>query len=54
MLCLLDLNAAFDTLKHSLLIDRLREIGLQDKALEWFQSYLFDRRKRGMYVIYKL
>ena len=32
------------TLKHSVLIDRLRDIGLQDKALEWFQSYLFDRR----------
>ena len=27
-----------------MLIDRLREIGLQDKALEWFQSYLSDRR----------
>ena len=44
VLCLLDLSAAFDTLKHSVLIDRLREIGLQDKALEWFQLYLSDRR----------
>ena len=40
VLCLLDLSVAFDTLTHSVLIDRLREIGLQDKALEWFQSYL--------------
>ena len=38
VLCLLDLSAAFDTLKHSVLMDRLREIGLQDKA------YLSDRR----------
>ena len=30
------------SLKHSVLIDRLRAIGLQDKALEW--SYLSDRR----------
>ena len=42
VLCLSDLSDAFDTLKHSVLIDRLREIGLQDKALEWFQSYLSD------------
>ena len=44
VLCLLDLSAAFDTLKHSVLIDRLREIDLQNKALEWFQSCLSDRR----------
>ena len=44
VLCLLDPSASFDTLKHSVLIDRLREISLQDKALEWFQSYLSDRR----------
>ena len=36
VLCLLDLSAAFDTLMHSVLIDRLGEIVLQDKALEWF------------------
>ena len=44
VLCLLDLSAAFDTLEHSVLIDRLREIGLQDEALEWSQSYLSDRK----------
>ena len=44
VLCLWDLSAAFDTMKHVVLIDRLRDIGLQDKALEWFQSYLSDRR----------
>ena len=44
VLRLLDLSAAFDTMKHSVLIYRRREIGLQDKAIEWFQSYLSDRR----------
>ena len=29
---------------HLVLIDRLREIGLQNKALEWFQSYVSDSR----------
>ena len=33
VLCLLDLSADFDTLKHSVLIDRLSEIGLHDQAL---------------------
>ena len=43
VLCLLDLGAAFVTLRQSVLTDRLREIGLQDKTLELFQSYLSDR-----------
>ena len=41
---MLDLSAAFDTLKHSLLIDRLGEIDLQDEVFEWFQAHLSDRR----------
>ena len=44
VICLLDLSAAFDTLKHSVLIDRLREIGLHEKAIEWFLSYLSNSR----------
>ena len=36
VLCLLDLSAAFDILQHSVLIDRLREISLQDKVLKGF------------------
>ena len=44
VLCLLDPSSAFDTLQYSLLVDRLRKIGVQDHALEGFQSYLCDRR----------
>ena len=48
VLCLLDLSAAFDTLKNSVLIDRLGEISLEDKALEWFQPYLSDSKMAVM------
>ena len=43
MLCLLDLRSAFNTLQHEILIQRLADIGVRDKALEWFRSYLVDR-----------
>ena len=43
VLCLLDLRSAFDTLQHKILIQRLADICVRDKALEWFRSYLVDR-----------
>ena len=41
---LLDLSAAFNTIDHNFLIDRLKSwVGIRDTALGWFCSYLFNR-----------
>ncbi len=44
VLVLLDLNAAFDTVDHAVLISRMStRFGIKGKALAWFESYLSDR-----------
>ncbi len=42
MLCF-DSSAAFDTLTHSILLDKLRLYGCSDHVIKWFSSYLSDR-----------
>ena len=40
-----DLSKAFDTLSHSVLLEKIRSFGLNGVALEWFIDYLFNRKQ---------
>jgi hypothetical protein len=46
VLALLDQSAAFDTIDHAILLDRLTaRFGITGCVLAWFKSYLFNRRQ---------
>ena len=45
MAIFIDLRKAFDTVSHSLIIDKLRFLGINDVMLSWYVSYLNNRRQ---------
>jgi hypothetical protein len=40
---LLDMSAAFDTVDHDILLQKLENLGIRDDALNWLKMYMNDR-----------
>ena len=45
----IDLSKAFDTLGHTVLLSKLESYGILYTELEWFTSYLFNRKQVCLY-----
>ena len=41
----IDLAKAFDTVNHDILLTKLNHHGIRGKTLDWFKSYLYERKQ---------
>ena len=44
VMILVDLQKAFDTLDHCVLLEKMKYFGFQIAVIEWFESYLSNRK----------
>ena len=47
--CMIDMSAAFDTVDHSLLLQKMELYGFDDGALSWVSNYL-SRRSQSVCI----
>ena len=44
-LLFVDISKAFDSINHKVLLDKLKHMGMSERSLQWFKSYLAERRQ---------